>query len=120
MKEEFTYENFIKAIRFNEDCLLTPIIKEIFTVLHGNSENVSDKIDISTIKSKDFDEKLGDALCANDRIVKKIKKLLLKKREVYYGSNDDDVGYGYSIELYLYGRCIKIDTDDIYLRTGIE
>lgn len=114
MKNELNYQNFIKAIRFDTNCLLSPIIEDIYETINDCTSNVSNMIDLTKIKDKQYIEKMCDKEDINEMEAKIIIKFSRKKWNVYYGYFNDILDN--PTEAFFCMRSIKIDTDEIFFR----
>jgi hypothetical protein len=108
MKEEFTLENFFKALKVPSDFPLAFVIEDIFEAINYNKG-----CDLSQYAKKGYDSKEFLARFVGDgKLIKIAKKYLKLDWNVYKGEfsgNECD-----SIESYLCLRSFLISGDEIY------
>jgi hypothetical protein len=98
---EFTFENFLKGLRMNENCELIEMVKDFYNVIDKNIELL--------------DKNIEDVYyyCAEDQnTVKEVNQLLADNRKVYYGTFGDQSDE--MEERFLCTYSYKISNEDLY------
>jgi uncharacterized protein (UPF0297 family) len=108
MKEEFTLENFFKALKAPKNSPLAFVIKDIYEAINDNKG-----CNLSQYANKDFDSKefLG-RFDGDDKMIEIVKKYLKSGWNVYKGEFSDDEFN--SIEAYLCFRSFFVSGEEIY------
>jgi hypothetical protein len=96
MKDEFTQENFFKALKIDKDTPLCFLYEGFFHIIDENKEYI-DEIWLKDYSYDSYEEFLERQF--NKSIVKELLRLINGKRKVYTGVFSDDVNN--SLENYL-------------------
>ncbi|MDR0622548.1 MAG: hypothetical protein LBJ61_11855 [Deltaproteobacteria bacterium] len=114
MKEDFTLENFLKAVKIDKDHVLYKFIVDIFTVINKNKHNIDEYQNLLDKESNSLD-KILDCYCSNEKSFNIVSKLIQEKRIVYVGEF-----HGYladPTESYLCEGEILFSNNDIYFES---
>ncbi|MDR1608692.1 MAG: hypothetical protein LBT38_09855 [Deltaproteobacteria bacterium] len=109
MKEDFTVDNFFKALRVDTNFRLSGLIKQMFKLIDQSKHDL-EKVLGPDLSFDNITWELGYSYSRNE-ILKVVKNLLADKRKVYYGSFYDQSS---PLEDFLCAYSLLIDEDDIY------
>ncbi|MDR1608691.1 MAG: hypothetical protein LBT38_09850 [Deltaproteobacteria bacterium] len=109
MKEDFTEDNFFKALRIEKNCRLSGLIKEMFKLIDQSKHDLEKALG-SDFSSNNISNNVG-SYPSQDEVIEVVKKLLAEKRKVYKGRFSDQSSL---VEEFLCAYSLLINEDDIY------
>jgi hypothetical protein len=113
MKEDFTCDNFFKALGIDRDFPLSNVIEAFFDALDNRKIDIEDDESWNGLDETDFEEVLGYSV--GDDAIETVKELLAAKRKVYIGDLwDQDAS---PAEVFLCFSSILISNDFLYFNT---
>jgi hypothetical protein len=115
MKDDFTLDNFLKAIGINQDFCLLQIFIDIYSIIKDSNRDIHKflrcKKDINTIIHE-----LENQYRYGSDVSLILKDYLKNNRKVYMGDFQDCES---SIESYLSDEGITIHNEDIYFKSKV-
>jgi hypothetical protein len=112
MKEEFTLENFFKALKTRKDSPLAFVVEDIFDAIMAHKDE-----DLSECADKDYDsDDFRDFFWGNDQLFNTFIKYLKLGWNVYVGSFPD-YDFDRPAALYLCYSSFLVSGDKIYFNS---
>ncbi|MDR1608694.1 MAG: hypothetical protein LBT38_09865 [Deltaproteobacteria bacterium] len=115
MKEDFTLNNFFKALRIDKKCHLSDMIEQFFDLIDVRKIDLEEKLGSDFSSDKVSDELDYSGFSRKDLRV--VEDLLANKRKVYLGEFSDQ---STPVEEFLSRFSIMINDDAIYFNAAAD
>jgi hypothetical protein len=113
MKEDFTVDNFLKALGMEKNSILAPLVKDMFELINMNKRDLDLSLFVQDGSNEILDEEmLFTGIGGHDVYdISQIIQLFKRGWKVYHGFFDSDSS---PMESFLCSYGMLINTDDIY------
>ncbi|MDR2353102.1 MAG: hypothetical protein LBF22_08050 [Deltaproteobacteria bacterium] len=112
LKEDFTFENFYKALGLGNKCKIKNVIYDMYNAIQKKKKDLFEYLEIENPTLEALDESLEYGSDIQGEAVDKVIELIRDNRKVYCGYFEDQACS--QAEIFLCFTSIMIDTDDIY------